>query len=304
VLGSLVGPLKASQQTLDGSAHEARPKVRSPLKWAGGKRWLARQIETYYEPFRERRLVEPFCGGLSVALALSPKKALLNDINPHLINFYQQIKKGLEIDIDFRSTSATFYRYREEFNELISSKEHETPHAAKLFYYLNRTCYNGLSRFNQAGKFNVPFGKYKKPVFLRDFSAYKTTFAAWEFTSGDFSNLQLGPLDFVYADPPYDGKFTQYAKEGFSWTEQERLVEWLDKHAGPTVLSNTKTGKIRRLYTLHKFELGFRHAPRMISCDGNRRKAVEVVATKNLLVRPVLPAAAIPAPGLGDVLLR
>jgi DNA adenine methylase len=59
-----------------------------PLKWAGGKRWLVPYLEKMYRPHRHRRLVEPFAGGLAVALGLMPERALLNDINPHLISFY------------------------------------------------------------------------------------------------------------------------------------------------------------------------------------------------------------------------
>ncbi|HBN96538.1 MAG TPA: adenine methyltransferase, partial [Firmicutes bacterium] len=58
-------------------------RLNPPLKWAGGKRWLISYMSTLWEPFSNRRLVEPFCGGLGVALGLAPKSALLNDINPH-----------------------------------------------------------------------------------------------------------------------------------------------------------------------------------------------------------------------------
>src|SRR5215510_7130262 len=68
---------------------------RPPLKWAGGKRWQLRYLEPLWKPNAHRRLVEPFCGGLAVALGLKPVRALLNDVNPHLINFYGQLKTGL-----------------------------------------------------------------------------------------------------------------------------------------------------------------------------------------------------------------
>jgi DNA adenine methylase len=61
--------------------------LKPPLKWAGGKRWLVPHLRPLWEPFANRRLVEPFCGGLAVALGLMPDRALLNDRNPHLINF-------------------------------------------------------------------------------------------------------------------------------------------------------------------------------------------------------------------------
>jgi len=66
--------------------------VRPPLKWAGGKRWQVLHLRPFWEPESARRLVEPFCGGLAVALGLRPERALLNDVNPHLINFYRHLK--------------------------------------------------------------------------------------------------------------------------------------------------------------------------------------------------------------------
>jgi DNA adenine methylase len=63
--------------------------VRPPLKWAGGKRWQVPHLRPLWERHRQRRLVEPFCGGLAVTLSLTPSRALLNDVNPHVVNFYQ-----------------------------------------------------------------------------------------------------------------------------------------------------------------------------------------------------------------------
>ena len=67
------------------------------LKWAGGKRWLVPRLSTVWNMYRlfgpEPRLVEPFCGGLSVSLGLNPQEALLNDINSCLINLYEQVQK-------------------------------------------------------------------------------------------------------------------------------------------------------------------------------------------------------------------
>jgi DNA adenine methylase len=77
-------------------------------------------------------------------------------------------------------------------------------------------------------------------------------------------------------------EFTQYSKEAFGWAEQERLAEWLARHPGPVVLSNQKTERVVKLYSELGFELEFRPAPRMISCNGDRTKAIEVIATRGL----------------------
>ena len=112
--------------------------------------------------------------------------------------------------------------------------------AASLFYYLNRTGYNGLCRFNRKGGFNVPFGRYKKIDYRTDFTEYQPVFSRFEFTQMDFEQLPLRPDDFIYADPPYDVEFTQYSSGGFGWEEQTRAAEWLAKHPGPVVLSNQR----------------------------------------------------------------
>jgi DNA adenine methylase len=73
--------------------------LKPPLKWAGGKRWQLPYLRILWEGNSQRRLVEPFAGGLAVTLGLRPTSALLNDINPHVINFYRYLKAGLQIDL-------------------------------------------------------------------------------------------------------------------------------------------------------------------------------------------------------------
>ena len=116
--------------------------------------------------------------------------------------------------------------------------------AAALFYYLNRTGFNGLCRFNRRGLFNVPFGRYGRISYVRDFSEYREAFAAWTFVSRDVESVPIEPADFVYADPPYDVEFRSYAKDGFDWEHQERTAEWLARHRGPCVLMNQATRRI------------------------------------------------------------
>jgi DNA adenine methylase len=255
--------------------------IKPALKWAGGKRWLVPHLQPYWQAHRQRRLVEPFCGGLAVTLGLLPQTAVLNDINPHLISFYQWLKRGLRIDIQMENEEALYYRHRERFNELITSSQGESLEAAELFYYLNRTGYNGLCRFNQKkGTFNVPFGKYKTINYLRDFTPYREVLAAWSFTYRPFQDVELLPDDFVYADPPYDVPFTQYTREGFSWDDQVRLAEWLIQHTGPVVLSNQATTRIVELYRNLGYETRILQAPRMINSTGDRSPAAEVLATR------------------------
>ena len=255
---------------------------RPPLKWAGGKRWLAPRLREWYQPYRRRRLVEPFCGGLAVALTVQPRRAMLNDVNAHLVNFYLHLQRGLKVNVTMRNEREYFLAQRAEFNRLASGRGATSAKAAQLFYYLNRTGYNGLCRFNRSGKFNVPFGSYTQIPYRRNFDEYRDVFAPWQFTAGDFSTLKLRPKDFIYADPPYDQTFTQYYSQGFDFNEQQRLAHWLAAHPGPVVVSNQATARIVELYADLGFATMFLDAPRAISCTGDRRKAREVVATRNL----------------------
>ena len=116
-----------------------RKAVRPPLKWAGGKRWQLPHLEPLWQAHQNRRLVEPFCGGLAVATGLLPQRALLNDINPHVINFYRWLKRGLKISLAMKNDGAAYYEARERFNELLATGRSKTSEAAGLFYYLNRT---------------------------------------------------------------------------------------------------------------------------------------------------------------------
>ena len=96
------------------------------------------------------------------------KRYLLNDINPDLINLYNFLKAQPDAVVhdacrffsDKHNVEATYYALREEFNH--TADEY---YRAILFLYLNRHGYNGLCRYSLAGKFNVPFGRYKKPYF-------------------------------------------------------------------------------------------------------------------------------------------
>ncbi len=253
-----------------------------PLKWAGGKRWQVPYLQAYWEANSNRRLVEPFCGGLAVALGLDPRRALLSDINPHLINFYRWLQSGLTVGRCLENDSSFYYAAREEFNRLLRVGQHSTADAATLFYYLNRTGYNGLCRFNSHGQFNVPFGRYKRINYRNDFREFVAAFENWTFVSSDFVDLDIESTDFVYADPPYDVEFVQYSAGGFDWSQQVRLAELLARHPGPVVLSNQATTRIKDLYMSLGYKLQFLDAPRRISCTGDREPAKEVLATRNL----------------------
>lgn len=266
----------------DFQSRSAERSLNPPLKWAGGKRWLVPKVASLWEQHRQKRYVEPFCGGLAMALGLRPERALLNDINPHLINFYSQIQNGLKLTIEMANDEQLFYAHRDRFNRMIEQNQDQTSNAAELFYFLNRTCFNGLCRFNQSGEFNVPFGTYKNINYVSDFHQYQSLFAGWEFTNLDLSALAIQKDDFIYADPPYDVEFTTYSSGGFSWEDQKRTAKLLAAHSGPVVLSNQATPRIVSLYENLGFTLSYLDAPRRISCTGDRTAAKEVLAVKGV----------------------
>ncbi len=251
------------------------------LKWAGGKRWLLPTLQQLWIPHNECKLVEPFAGGLAVALGLNPHGALLNDANAHLINFYTQVRKGLAVTQKLHNEADFYYAMRDKFNNLIATKKYNTKQAAILFYFLIRTGFNGLCRFNSSGEFNVPFGQHSSIKYKRDFYEYRAVLGKWQLQYGDFGKLKLTGDEFIYADPPYDVEFTRYNAQDFVWQDQVRLAEWLAKHPGPVVASNQATKRIQELYRDLKFTVHFLAAPRMIACNGDRTPAVEILALKN-----------------------
>jgi DNA adenine methylase len=258
-----------------------------PLKWAGGKRWLVPEFGTLFNAHRHRRLVEPFCGAAAITLGVRPTRALLNDINLHLINFHRQLQHGFIIEMSMENEPAAYYRNRDRFNRLAREGrfDRDGKELAELFFYLNRTGFNGRCRFNLDGGFNVPFGK-NHIEYRRDFSAYRDAYSNCVVTVGHFNEVALESDDFIYADPPYDrdpGAFTGYAGIPFDWQDQVTLAHWLARHPGPVVASNAATSRIVELYRDLGFALSERQVARAINSKADRRGPVaEMLAIKNL----------------------
>jgi len=253
-----------------------------PLKWAGGKRWLVPELEKMWALGQKERFVDLFCGGLSVPIGLGLQNVLANDLNPHVMNFFKQVQDGLVPSLPVAYDETMYYEYRRKFNDLIRSGNAYTPLGAELFYYLNRTGFNGLCRFNKSGEYNVPFGRYTKVKYRRSFADVQHVIKDWELTSTDFEEVALEPTDFVYADPPYDGRFTSFTPQGFDWDDQIRLAEYLTRHKGPVVASNLATERIVELYTELGFSIRYVMGPRRISSDGDRTPAKEILAIKGI----------------------
>ena len=254
------------------------------LKWAGGKTWLAPKLAEMFKAYRDTHTwVEPFCGGLGATLGVMPKRAILSDVNPALINLYKQICNGLENKESFNISEVEYYKTRARFN----SPQLKDNASAINFYYLNRVGYRGLCRTNARGEFNTPYGHYKKPILDHNFSIYQKIFEGWDFFDSCYSDTFLLLKEFyrrqyfIYVDPPYDGGFTGYSG-AFDWTDQVKLALALASLDCPVVASNKATDRIIDLYKGLGFLIEYVEAPRRISCDGNRKPATEMLATKNI----------------------
>lgn len=258
------------------------------LKWAGNKfRVLPHLLPKIGNP---NVYVEPFGGTLSTALNVNANEYRLGDINGDLISLYNRIKTDdkfidlLKSLFEGSNIEETYYERRCKFNEFRDPL---------MFVYLNRHCFNGLTRYNSSGNFNVPFGKYKT-VYIpeKEILSFKETFANVSFKnlpfndSSYYKNLSTG--DVVYFDPPYfpaskTSNFTSYAKDGFNFDQQRELAEIaidLSTKGVTVLISNHDVPEARELYVgaeFHEIEV-----TRSISAKGaSRKKASEIIAVWN-----------------------
>lgn len=268
------------------------------VKWAGGKR----QLLDVLQPLLPRRITfycEPFVGGGAMLFRLQPRRAIVNDINRELIAVYEVIRDDVEALIlalqEHTNEKACFYAVRNwDRDPQAYAAKSKVEKAARLIF-LNKTCYNGLFRVNNAGEFNTPFGRYKNPAIvnapvLRAVSAYFRA-AEISFSSRDYAAVleALPGKSFVYLDPPYDpvsnsSNFTGYAQGGFSREEQIRLRECCDqlnRRGIKFMLSNSSTGFIRDLYK--NYSVTIVRAKRALNSIAAKRGQVDEVVVRNYL---------------------
>ena len=264
------------------------------LKWAGGKRQLLAHIEPLL-PERIDTYFEPFLGGAAVFFRLAAsgrfRRAVLADANPELVNCYKAIRDDVDGVVSelrkFRNERALYYRVRRRDPATLSP----AARAARLIY-LNRCGYNGLYRVNSKGQFNVPFGRYRRPV-ICDEPRLRAAAAALrnvKIVCGDFAATleNAGPRDFAYLDPPYvplsaTASFTAYAKRDFGSDDQERLAAVLRAFGArkiPALLSNSDCRITRDLY--QGFE-GIQRVParRAINSVGHARGPVDEILVRS-----------------------
>lgn len=267
------------------------------LKWVGGKRQLLNEI-TPLIPKRITTYVEPFLGGGAVLFNLQPKKAIINDFNKDLINVYRVVRDSPQelLDILKKHDKYNCEDYYYEIRALDRSENYTNmsnlEKAARIIY-LNKTCYNGLFRVNQAGQFNSPYGRYKnpnivnEPVILAMSNYFKNNNI--KIMEGDYrdalKNLRKGA--FVYFDPPYmpissSSSFTGYTENGFNEKDQIELKIECDKLNDRGInfmLSNSAHPYIIELYK--DYEITLVKARRSINSKGNKRGEINEVLVRN-----------------------
>ncbi|MYB33717.1 MAG: Dam family site-specific DNA-(adenine-N6)-methyltransferase [Gammaproteobacteria bacterium] len=241
-------PVQVPPLKIQGIKTKAVPFIRDSVKWNGSGCWI-----------------EPFVGSAVVPLNLKPERALLSDANPHFIRFYQAIQKRTLTGSTVRAFleregtqllhngQEHYYRIRERFNETHDSHD---------FLFLNRSCFNGLVSFNKKGRFNTPFCR-KQELFRQ---AYITKICnqverafdcmmgkSWDFVCVDWTDViskaQAG--DFVYCDPPYAGRYTDYFN---SWDEEDakQLEDRLKNLPCQFLYSMWSENKYRKNERLHE----------------------------------------------------
>lgn len=237
-----------------------------PIKTQGIKtklvRWIIEQINFEIKG----RWIEPFMGSGVVGFNLRPKRAIFADKNPHIINFYNAIKnkeitsQKAKIFLEqegkklLKGGEDYYYEVRDRFNKY---------HDPLDFLFLNRSCFNGVIRFNSKGEFNTPFGK--KPDRFR--KAYITKIVNqiryveecihkydWIFIVQDFRKTIEEAMqdDVIYCDPPYIGRHTNYYD---IWTEEDErdLFNLLSNFKGKFILSTWYKNRYRENEYIKKF---------------------------------------------------
>lgn len=309
---------------------EVERAARPFLKWAGGKGQLIEQISAYFPPElltgKINRYAEPFVGSgalfFHVVQRYRVEAYFLSDVNDELIIAYKTIKRDVEgvirklqhMQEEYYRLSPSgredkFYSVRHQFN-VKRGKTHfdrfspDWVRRTAEIIFLNRTCFNGLFRVNAKSEFNVPFGRYRKPLICSpdNLRAVSAALQKAEIRCGDFTECDAFVDDstFVYFDPPYrpiskTASFTSYSNHDFGEIEQRRLAEFykhLHRDKGAKLMLSNSDPKnenplddfFDELY--RDFNIKRVKANRMINCDATKRGKIDELLVMNYGPRP------------------
>ncbi len=267
------------------------------LKWVGGKRQLMPSIvELMPKNIKELNYVEPFIGGGAVLFHLQPRTAIINDFNDELINVYNVIKNSLNeliVDLKTHENNADYFYQIRSLDRTNDFKSLTPVQRASRVIYLNKTCFNGLYRVNNAGEFNAPFGRYKNPNIVNE----PTLKAVNKYLNsnnvilrnGDYADIfpEINENSFVYLDPPYhpiseSSNFTGYVQGGWDVFDQIRLREFCDQlneRGIKFLLSNSSAPLIKDQY--ENYTITTVKANRSINSNGADRGEVDEFLIRN-----------------------
>ncbi len=267
------------------------------LKWVGGKRQLIPSIVGHLpENIIDYKYIEPFIGGGALFFNIQPKNAVINDFNEELINVYQVIKNDLGeliTDLEKHKNEADYFYQIRGLDRIGQLKKLTPVQRASRIIFLNKTCFNGLYRVNNAGEFNSPFGRYKNPnivnePILRAVNKFLNSNNI-DIKNGDYSKVlkQADKNCFVYLDPPYfpiseNSNFTGYVQGGWNMQDQIDLktaCDELHKKDVKFLLSNSSADFIKDLYKDYKITIV--KANRAINSNGAERGEVDEVLIRN-----------------------
>lgn len=292
-------------------------KAKPFVKWVGGKSQLIEQLEALlpadFDRWENVTYIEPFVGGGAMLFYMlqthsNITSAVINDINSDLTTCYKVVKEnpsGLvsslsEIQKEYyalkneESRKDFFLQMRDRFN----TKKLDEIENTTIFFFLNRTCFNGLYRVNKSGLFNVPFGKYKRPTICDPATIYADSELLQKVTimTGDFEKTieQIGVTNFFYFDPPYrplseTSSFTSYSKDDFNDDAQIRLMQFCNNLNNLNIsfmLSNSDgfgtNGKDRFLDDLYEdFQIERVIASRNINSIASKRGKLSEILVRN-----------------------
>lgn len=244
------------------------------LKYRGGK---SKEIKFYEKYFRIEydRYFEPFFGGGATYFYFEPNKAVINDLNNKLIGFYNDVKYNynqLKLELSqlqyiyeenqlkfeklkernlnkkiHNNNEDLYYEMRKEFNYPSGKYLHGT-----VYYFINKTAYSGMIRYNKKGEFNVPYGRYKNfntnLITNKHYELLKNT----EIYNLDYAKIfeMATPNDIMFLDPPYDCVFNDYGNnDGFNEEDQRRLAEEYKNLNTRALMIVAKTPLTEELYS-------------------------------------------------------
>ena len=224
------------------------------IKWSGGKRDELDIIKRHM-PQNYTTYAEPFAGGASLFFHLNPSTdvtSIISDTHPDLINFYKQISEGHSSEIKqvidtFSCTPDGYYEVRDKFDP-----QNHVDKAAQ-FYYLRKTCFRGMLRYNSKGGFNIPWGRYKSVHFNElENEDYEKLLSRTKIIEGDFKEVFELCQDenaFLFLDPPYDTPFSSYSPAGkFDHEDHKRLFECFQTSMAKCLMIISETPYIKELY--------------------------------------------------------